>query len=330
MFGKNRGLGGLFSQEAPMSSRQLNLTSLEGFTGNGIATIGVDNTFSVLAHMPPPHAVSPYPAVYAAYLVDSRGKNGFFAGILRPAGNGMYQAYFRSPVPLVHYDKVVVSLENPQTIAQTPQGPIVMKVKEGFLDGLGPVKKIGSNVWGRLKGFVANRTGEESAGMPAQPGTGQPPMAGDLRPEGRYQGYQGNYAQGGYGSQRNYSSAPPQGGGYVPPSSTWQGNEGRQPAGWQGQPYGYGYRQPPQGYRPVRGNYQSPQRDPYQDYSQRSPQVPHQTSGPRQYYHSPSSAPTAPSAPPSEVGSAEEKVTDVPVEQEENNSGTEAQENREN
>lgn len=167
MFGHNRGLG-LFSQgmegvsadPVAASSRQLSLVASEGYSGNGMATITNDNTFSVIAHLPPSHTVSPYaPAVYAAYLVDNRGKKGFYAGTLRPAGNGMYQANFKSPVPLVHFDKVVISLESPQSIMQSPQGPIVMKVKDGFWSGMGPVKKAGSDMWGRVKGFVGGRVG---------------------------------------------------------------------------------------------------------------------------------------------------------------------------
>jgi hypothetical protein len=170
MFGHNKGLG-IFSQGMGgmpgesmmgMTPRQLNLVASEGFSGNGMATIGSDNNFSVIAHLPSVHTFSPYaPAVYAAYLVDGKGKNGFYAGTLRPAGNGMYQANFRSPVPLVHYDKVVISLESPQSIMQSPQGPIVMKVKEGFFPGLGPVKKAGSNMWGKVRGFVGSRFGSK-------------------------------------------------------------------------------------------------------------------------------------------------------------------------
>ncbi|WP_368293231.1 hypothetical protein [Dehalobacter sp. TBBPA1] len=182
MFGHNKGLG-IFPQGIGgmpgesmmgMTPRQLNLVASEGFSGNGMATIGTDNNFSVIAHLPPAHTFSPHaPAVYAAYLVDGKGKNGFYAGTLRPAGNGMYQANFRSPVPLVHYDKVVISLESPQSIMQSPQGPIVMKVKEGFFPGLGPVKKAGSNMWGKVRGFVGSRFGSKDEISQNQPAPGQ-------------------------------------------------------------------------------------------------------------------------------------------------------------
>ncbi|MCG1024871.1 MAG: hypothetical protein J5Y07_04015 [Dehalobacter sp.] len=182
MFGHNRGLGifpqGMGGMQGEsimgMTPRQLNLVASEGFSGNGMATIGTDNNFSVIAHLPPAHTFSPYaPAVYAAYLVDGKGKSGFYAGTLRPAGNGMYQANFRSPVPLVHYDKVVISLESPQSIMQSPQGPIVMKVKEGFFPGLGPVKKVGSNMWGKVRGFVGSRFGSKNEINQNQPSPGQ-------------------------------------------------------------------------------------------------------------------------------------------------------------
>lgn len=187
MFGHNRGLG-LFSNVLggqgglggtsglggtpgeSLGGRQLTLVAAEGFSGNGMATIGGDNTFSLLAHLPPTSTMSPYsPAVYAAYLVDSRGQNGFYAGTLRPAGNGMFQTQFRSPVPLVHFDKVVVSMESPQRIAQAPQGPIVMMVKSGgLLAGLAPVKKIGGNAWGKVKGFIGNRFGGKEEQIPQE------------------------------------------------------------------------------------------------------------------------------------------------------------------
>jgi len=205
MFGHNKGLG-LLSQGSgggsPMSQRQLSLVASEGFSGNGMATIGVDNTFSVIAHMPPPHTFSPYPSVYAAYLVDGKGKSGFYAGTLRPAGNGMYQASFRSPVPLIHYNRVVVSLESPQSIMQTPQGPIVMKVKEGLFDSLGPVKKAGGNMWGKVKGFVGGRFGGKGENIPEQPAVQQPPAIPQQNIP-QYTGQQG-HPPGGYPQQPGY------------------------------------------------------------------------------------------------------------------------------
>lgn len=220
MFGHSKG-SGLFSKGLgmaagdPMGPRQLTMVAAEGFSGNGMATIGMDNTFSLIAHLPPPHTLSPYsPAVYAAYLVDGKGKNGFYAGPLKAAGNGMYQANFRSPVPLVHYNRVVVSLESPQGIGQAPQGPIVMKVKEGLLDGLGPVKKMGGDMWGKVKGFVGNRFGGKTEEIPQQapvlpqqtPFQQQPPVQQYPGQQGTYSP-PGGYGQGGYGQ----GSYPPQG-----------------------------------------------------------------------------------------------------------------------
>lgn len=250
MFGHNRGMG-LFSPKnagTPAGGpRQLILVPQQGFSGNGMATIGMDNTFSILAHLPAPHTLSPRaPAVYAAYLVDGKGKNGFYAGTLRPAGNGMFQASFRSPVPLVHYDKVVISLESPQAIMQAPQGPIIMKVKQGMLDGgLAPVKKVGGDMWGKVKGFVGNRFGKKSeeveempmqapqpySAWPASPAPASPPQQYSAQqappqqyapqpiPQGTYQ--PGNVPPGrnAYNpgmNQQRYSQpyAPP--GGYMP------------------------------------------------------------------------------------------------------------------
>jgi len=209
MFGQNKGFG-LFSQgsgASPTGPRQLSLVASEGFTGNGMATIGADNTFSVIAHMPPPHTLSPYPSVYAAYLVDSRG-NGFYAGTLRPAGNGMFQASFRSQVPLIHYNRAVVSLESPQYIMQAPQGPVVMKVKEGLFDSLGPVKKVGGNMWGKVKGFVGSRFGGRGEDVPDQPMTTpqqipqQPVYQQNMQ---QFSGQQGSYQpQAGYTQQGGY------------------------------------------------------------------------------------------------------------------------------
>jgi hypothetical protein len=214
----SKGSGGL-GGPGPMGPRQLALVPAEGVSGNGMATIGLDNTFSLLAHLPPPHNMSPYaPAVYAAYLVDSKGKNGFYAGTLRPAGNGMYQVNFRSPVPLVHFNKVVVSLESPQGIGQAPQGPIVMKVKEGLLDSLGPVRKIGGDMWGKVKGSVGSRFGGKAEEIPEEvPGGRQESSAAyQYSGQGGYQ-QQGGYAQGGYTQAQGYSqrsSYPPNTYGY--------------------------------------------------------------------------------------------------------------------
>lgn len=209
MFGHKKG-SGFLSQggRGPIGPQWFNLVPSQGFSGNGMATIGTDNSFSVIAHLPPAHTISPHaPAVYAAYLVDAKGKNGFYAGTLKPAGNGVYQANFRSPVPLTHFNKVVVSLENPQGISQAPQGPIVMKVKEGLLDGFGPAKEKGSEVWGKVKGFFNDRfsRGEvvqedypEQTFETQQPPVQQPPVQ-QYSGQQYYQQTQQYPQQGGYG-----------------------------------------------------------------------------------------------------------------------------------
>ncbi len=287
MFGHKQG-SGLFSQGSggllggnPMGPRQLNLVASEGFTGNGMATIGMDNTFSVIAHLPPPHSFSPYaPAVYAAYLVDGKGKNGFYAGTLKAAGNGMYQANFRSPVPLVHYNRVVVSLESPQGIGQAPQGPIVMKVKEGLFDSLGPVKKVGGDMWGKVKGFVGNRFGHKEETPEVQ----QPPV----------QTYNQQYAPSpqGYPQQSGYSQGyPQQSGGYQASGyqhNTYARGKGMYPQG------NYQYKQ----YAPQVPQYQ-PQTTPYQPQPTQAPPAQSYTPPPQQQtYSQPVSPSTVSQAPP--------------------------------
>jgi len=260
MFGHNKGMGLLSKGRAGgvPGSRQMSLVCSQGFTGNGMATIGADNTFSVIAHMPSPHTLSPYPAVYAAYLVDNKGKNGFFAGTLKPAGNGIYQTNFRSPVPLVHYDKVVISLESPQSIMQAPQGPIVMKVKEGIFDGgLAPIKKVGGNIWGKMKDFVGRRLGggpeedvNEPVTMDQNPAQYQAPAQNYQSPQaqvspGHYQsGYQGGSyqgsQQGGYqGSQQGGYQGGQQGGYQGSRQGGYQGSyQGNHQGSYQGNPQG--------------------------------------------------------------------------------------------
>ncbi|KUO63823.1 MAG: hypothetical protein APF84_14470 [Gracilibacter sp. BRH_c7a] len=274
MFGHRKGSGLLSGGGGmPLESRHLNLVASEGFSGNGMATIGIDNNFSVVAHLPPTHTMSPHaPAVYAAYLVDGKGKNGFYAGTLKPAGNGVYQASFRSPVPLAHYNKVVVSLENPQGISQAPQGPIVMKVKEGLLDGIGPVKEKGSEVWGKVKGFFTDRFGggqeEVPQDYPEQTYQPQQPPAQQY-PNSQYSGQQYSPQaqqyprQGGYPPQGGYSV--PQQGGYPPQGYPSQGgNQQRFSAQPNQRMFGIG--------RPYQGQYPygqtQPQPAPSQTYTQ--------------------------------------------------------------
>lgn len=254
MFGHNKGAG-LFSQGSGgllggnSGPRMINLVAAsQGFTGNGMATIGLDNTFSVIAHLPPPHTLSPYsPAVYAAYLVDSKGKSGFYAGTLRAAGNGMYQCNFKSPVPLIHYNKVSISLESPHNIGQAPQGPIIMKVKEGLMDGFGPVKKVGGDMWGKVKGFVGNRFGR-SAEVPEEsidPGPSQQQIpVQPMQPPPQYGGGQGVYQQSNKGYQGYQANQPNQA---YQQNQAYQGGQG---GGYRhnGYPQGRGL-YPPETYR---------------------------------------------------------------------------------
>ncbi|MHB1651853.1 MAG: hypothetical protein ACYCVD_05155 [Desulfitobacteriaceae bacterium] len=154
------GYGGGFPQ-----SRQLILQAAgEGINGNGVATISPDNTFVMVANLPPPQTfqTAGYPgggrgnAVYASYLVDKKGKSGFFAGVLSPVGSGVYRTQFRSQVPLDPYERVVVSVENPQQIGQAPNGPIILTVKgpTGPIAFLTPFKNAAGSVWGKISGFT--------------------------------------------------------------------------------------------------------------------------------------------------------------------------------
>lgn len=146
----------------------------EGIIGNGIATISPDNSFFLLANLPPPHTFlgqGQGNASYAAYLVDKKGRNGFLAGILRPVGNGVYQAQFRSTVPLSPYERVVVSAENPQYLAQAPNGPIVLQVKEGMGPSafLKPAKNAGSSIWKKISGLFRKQPSVPPAPVPEVP-----------------------------------------------------------------------------------------------------------------------------------------------------------------
>lgn len=153
------GQGG--SGQAVNMPRQLILEpSQPGIAANGIATITPDNMFTCIANLPSPNTLSSQGyGTYAAYLVDERGTTGFLAGILRPVGSGVYQTQFRSQVPLLHYNRVLITLENPQQLGQVPNGPIVLQVKQptGPSRFLGPVKKAGGSVWQRISGFMRGR-----------------------------------------------------------------------------------------------------------------------------------------------------------------------------
>jgi hypothetical protein len=145
----------------PNLPRQLILQAAqEGIAGNGIATIAPDNSFFLVANLPLPQTfLNQGTAAYASYLVDNKGQTGFLAGILRPIGNGVYQTLFRSSVPLSHYNKVIVSVENPQYLGHTPNGPIILKVKEpmGAAAFLRPVKNAGGSLWEKISGLFRGK-----------------------------------------------------------------------------------------------------------------------------------------------------------------------------
>lgn len=151
-----------------LQHRQLILEAGQpGINASGIASISPDNVFSCIANLPPPSTLlGGGPGTYAAYLVDGKGQNGFLAGILRPAGNGVYQAQFRSQVPLSPYNRVMITVENPQHLGHVPQGPVVLQVKQPpgpirFLSPLkkagGSVKKAGGAVWNKLSGLIPKK-----------------------------------------------------------------------------------------------------------------------------------------------------------------------------
>lgn len=143
-------------------ARQLILQAAqEGINGNGAATISQDNSFLLIANLPVPQTFigQGQTGMYAAYLVDDKGKTGFLVGVLRPVGNGVYRAHFQSPVPLQHYSRVVVSVENPAQLGQAPNGPIILKVKEpmGMMTFLTPMKNTATTVWGKISGLISGR-----------------------------------------------------------------------------------------------------------------------------------------------------------------------------
>ncbi|WP_434511272.1 hypothetical protein [Desulfitobacterium sp. AusDCA] len=141
--------------------RQLILEPAQaGLAANGIATISPDNVFTCIANLPAPNTLFEQGYnTYAAYLVDQGGKTGFLAGVLRPVGNGVYQTQFRSQVPLSHYSRVLITVENPQRLGHVPNGPIILQVKppSGPSRFLNPVKKAGGSVWNKITGFIRGR-----------------------------------------------------------------------------------------------------------------------------------------------------------------------------
>lgn len=173
-FGPKQGGGGGMGSGGPFSflgqegggqainqPRQLILEPAQaGISANGIATISPDNLFTCIANLPSPNTLTgQVNGTYAAYLVDEKGSSGFLAGVLRPVGSGVYQTQFRSQVPLLHYSRVLITVENPQNLGHVPNGPIVLQVKQpmGASRFLNPVKKAGGSVWQKISGFVRGR-----------------------------------------------------------------------------------------------------------------------------------------------------------------------------
>lgn len=151
--------------DVPQMSQLILEPTQEGLVANGIASISPDNVFSCIANLPSPESLmGGGTATYAAYLADSKGKTGFLAGVLRPIGTGVYRTQFRSQVPLHHYSRVLVTLENPQNLAQYPQGPVVLQVKQaaGPIRMLEPMKKAGGSVWNKLSGLIKKKPAAEA------------------------------------------------------------------------------------------------------------------------------------------------------------------------
>ena len=150
----------------------------EGINGNGAVTISPDNSFLLIANLPPPQMFlgQGQTGTYAAYLVDDKGQTGFLVGLLRSVGNGVYRAHFQSPVPLYHYTRVVVSVENPTQLGQAPYGPIILKVNEpvGMMSFLNPMKNTATTVWGKISGMIKGRK------KPAISPDAAPPMSPEL------------------------------------------------------------------------------------------------------------------------------------------------------
>ncbi|KUO70958.1 MAG: hypothetical protein APF81_14670 [Desulfosporosinus sp. BRH_c37] len=143
-------------------TRQLILEAAQqGIMGNGVATISPDNSFLLIANLPAPNSflAQGQTGMYASYLVDEKGKTGFLVGLLRSVGNGVYRTHFQSQVPLHHYSRVVVSVENPVQLGQAPNGPIILKVKEpmGMMTFLTPMRNTATTVWGKVSGLFKGR-----------------------------------------------------------------------------------------------------------------------------------------------------------------------------
>ncbi|MDR3289618.1 MAG: hypothetical protein LBT22_09340 [Peptococcaceae bacterium] len=157
-----------------------------GVQGSGVATISSNHTFLLIANLPPPQTFFPgmrayYTSAYACYLVDKKGSAGFMAGVLNPIGNGVYRVHFQSPVPLTPYERVVVSVENPQNLGQAPKGPIILKVKEpwGPVQFLTPMVQAAKSVGGKIGGLF-NR---ESPPAPEAGSEGMTKLAPEFAPE---------------------------------------------------------------------------------------------------------------------------------------------------
>lgn len=162
--GYDQGMGFIKNQgysQVPQARQLILEAAQQGIIGNGVATISPDNSFLLIANLPAPQTflAQGQTGMYASYLVDDKGKTGFLVGILRPVGTGVYRTHFQSQVPLHHYSRVVVSVENPSQLGHAPIGPIILKVKDpmGMMTFLTPMKNTATTVWGKVSGFINNR-----------------------------------------------------------------------------------------------------------------------------------------------------------------------------
>jgi len=144
----------------PVKPKQFSLSSVGGGQqGSGIATINNANNFSLIANnLADPMEFQTNPQepsrVYVAYLTNRKGQGSFSVGQLHPLGGGTYRVFFQSNVPFYDYDQVVVSLENPYAIGNSPLGPVVLASAAGAGISLPkPVRNFFGGAWGKVKGI---------------------------------------------------------------------------------------------------------------------------------------------------------------------------------
>ncbi|MDR3269908.1 MAG: hypothetical protein LBT32_00110 [Peptococcaceae bacterium] len=138
-----------------------------GIPGSGLAVVAGDSKFLLMAYLPSPQALAQMTggnisAGYVCYLADSKGKTGFMVGVLNHSGNGMYQLFFQSPVPLTPYARVLVSLENLQKAGQVPKGRILLSGSTSgspliWFKPMGKVAKSAGSALGKAIGGLIKR-----------------------------------------------------------------------------------------------------------------------------------------------------------------------------